>query len=90
MGDVAFEWTIPYLPGKKQKGFGLLLIGETAVFLFNGLFLVRVFLLVAVIMAVITFSCSGAGGSSMSLSMSMVTWLCPVSSARPTGGSCTM
>ncbi|MCI8959539.1 MAG: hypothetical protein HFG62_10530 [Lachnospiraceae bacterium] len=55
MGDVAFEWTIPYLPGKKQKGFGLLLIGETAVFLFNGLFLVRVFLLVAVIMAVITF-----------------------------------
>ena len=41
MNDVAFEWSIPYVLGKKQKCFKVLLIAETIVFLFNGLFLVR-------------------------------------------------
>ena len=55
MNDVAFEWSIPYVLGKKQKCFKVLLIAETIVFLFNGLFLVRGLLVVSAALAVISF-----------------------------------
>ena len=55
MNDVAFEWSIPYVPGRKQKCFKVLLIVETIVFLFNGLFLIRALLVVSAALAVISF-----------------------------------
>ncbi len=55
MSDAAFEWAIPCLPGKKQKAFLALMVAETVIFFFNGLFLVRVFLLAALVLAGISF-----------------------------------
>lgn len=55
MNDVAFEWSIPYIPGRKQRCFKMLLIAETIVFLFNGLFLVRGLLVVSAALAFTSF-----------------------------------
>jgi len=55
MNDVAFEWGIPHIPGRRQKCFKALLIAETVVFLFNGLFLVPQLLIVSAALAVVCF-----------------------------------